>query len=269
MGWYGIYNLKYKGEDKEKFVKVAKIVIPSFKERFDVKDNDLKCKRLLSWYTSEVDIGEILGFLNDGDSVELTIDGETHPIIKRGEAEKANLPYYEEGELDELLWGNRPDYSNKKKNKNDKVELKFENVLITNKGGEIEIENKFRDVDRYIYDNLGNNDLLYYGIKYDNVKDLEDQFSAWADVVVGDKEMADIACKHITNSFKGIGQEVIEKSDLSDLVANLKNAIASPERLEEFLSGYKKEVVEEDKKENKSFQTDWIDYEAEFDDINW
>ena len=228
--------------------------------------DSLKCKRLLFWYTSEMDISEILGFLNEGDSVELSIDGETHPWVKRGVAEKANLPYYEEGEVEDIFLGRKPSGANKNKSKNDPVELKLENVVFTKKDGEIEMENKFRDEDRYIYDNLGNYDVLNYGIKYDNVKDLENQFSAWANVVVGDKEMADIACKHIANAFKDIEQETIEKSDL---VTNLQKAISSPEKLEEFLSGYKKEVVEENKKENKSFQTDWIDYEAEFDDINW
>lgn len=255
MGWYGIYNLKYKGDDKEKFVKVAKLVIPAFNERFDVKNNALHCKRLLSWYTSEMDISEILSFLNEGDTVELTIDGETHPWVKRGVAEKANLSYYEEVEEDDSLEGG----ASKKKSKNDPVELEFEKVTFTNKNGEVYIENEFEDEDRYIYDTLGNFDVLQYDLEHNDMQDLEGQLSDWANVVVGDKEMAEIACKHFENIFGDLEQEDIEKCDL---MANLQKAISSPEKLEEFLSGYKKE-----KEENKP-QSDWFDVETELDDMD-
>ncbi len=34
MGWYGDWNIKYNGKDSDKFVNLAKMIIPNYVKRF-------------------------------------------------------------------------------------------------------------------------------------------------------------------------------------------------------------------------------------------
>ena len=57
MGWYGNWNIKYNGKDSEKFVNLAKMIIPNYVKRFEETEKGvLDCKRSLSWYNADVDI---------------------------------------------------------------------------------------------------------------------------------------------------------------------------------------------------------------------
>ena len=35
MGWYGNWNIKYNGKDSDKFVNLAKMIIPNYVKRFE------------------------------------------------------------------------------------------------------------------------------------------------------------------------------------------------------------------------------------------
>ena len=66
MGWYGTWNLEYKGNNPKKFVNTAKLVIANFKKRFEISDDnsELEAVKGLSWYSADKDIEKI--FLNSG-----------------------------------------------------------------------------------------------------------------------------------------------------------------------------------------------------------
>ena len=70
MGWYGDFSLEYKGKDNEKFVKLAKLIIPNYVERFEEDKNVLNCTRSLSWYTAETDVEKIMSYLNNEDEMK-------------------------------------------------------------------------------------------------------------------------------------------------------------------------------------------------------
>ena len=81
MGWYGSWNIRYNGKNSEKFVNLAKLIIPNYVKRFEETEKGvLDCKRSLSWYNADVDISKIMEYLDENDTIDVEIDGETHPI---------------------------------------------------------------------------------------------------------------------------------------------------------------------------------------------
>lgn len=82
MSWFGNWNLEYTGENSEKFINTAKLVINNLKNRFEISDNknELESIRELSWYSADMEIEKILSYLDDGDQINVLIDGETHPV---------------------------------------------------------------------------------------------------------------------------------------------------------------------------------------------
>ena len=52
MGWYGSWEIKYNGNDNEKFTNLAKLIIPNYVKRFEETEKGrLESLRNLSWYS--------------------------------------------------------------------------------------------------------------------------------------------------------------------------------------------------------------------------
>ena len=104
MGWYGNWNIKYNGKDSDKFVNLAKMIIPNYVKRFEETEKGvLDCKRSLSWYNADVDISKMMEYLDENDTIDVEIDGETHPIsgtrkLSEEEAEWEEYAYENDGE---------------------------------------------------------------------------------------------------------------------------------------------------------------------------
>ena len=61
MGWYGSWDIKYNGKNSEKFVNLAKLIIPNYVKRFEETEKGrLECLRNLSWYNADVDISKMM-----------------------------------------------------------------------------------------------------------------------------------------------------------------------------------------------------------------
>lgn len=135
MGWYGSWDINYNGTNNEKFVKLSKLLIPNYIERFkeNKENNRLECTRNLSWYSADVDIAKIMEYLDDNDSLDVTIYGETKPYI-----------IDEDGE---------------------EQELECEEETFRKEDGKVVLDNPNPDEDRYTDDELG---------IYDYLADLED-----------------------------------------------------------------------------------------------
>lgn len=83
MGWYGDFQIQYKGNNPKKFHKLAKMIIPNSIMRFDFDDCnitensvDLACTRSLSWYSADEDMKKIMSYLSKEDMISMQIDGE-------------------------------------------------------------------------------------------------------------------------------------------------------------------------------------------------
>ena len=98
MGWYGSWNIKYNGANNERFVKLAKLLIPNYIERFEEnkEKNRLECTRDLSWYYADTDIAKIMEYLDESDSLDVTIYGETRPYFIDEDGEEQELECEEE-----------------------------------------------------------------------------------------------------------------------------------------------------------------------------
>ena len=89
MGWYGSWDIKYNGNDSEKFANLAKLIIPNYVKRFEETEKGrLECLRNLSWYSADVDISKMMEYLSEKDTIDVTIDGETHPILEKKKSQR-------------------------------------------------------------------------------------------------------------------------------------------------------------------------------------
>ena len=80
MSWGGVWNLKYNGENPKRFTDLCKIVIPDYQRRFEILDeNEIEAVKRIYWYSADKDIAEIMKLLGENDSIDVIIDGETHP----------------------------------------------------------------------------------------------------------------------------------------------------------------------------------------------
>lgn len=95
MSWSGYFELKYSGEEPEKFRNLCKIIIPNSLQRFDFSTDDagmtiLKCTRNLSWYTANADMMKVMNYLGENDLIHMFISGEgitENVIIGKNEGE--------------------------------------------------------------------------------------------------------------------------------------------------------------------------------------
>ncbi len=131
MSWFADWTIKYNGKDNDKFIKLAKLIIPDYENRFIENDekNLIDCIKDLDWRSADMDISKIMEYLGENDSLEVVIYGESGPYITD-----------EDGKYQEL--------------ENEKQTYRKQN-------GEIIIDNEHPNVDRLSYDELG----LYYDIE--------------------------------------------------------------------------------------------------------
>ena len=120
MSWGGVWNLRYKGQNPKRFLDLCKIVIPNYQRRFEVLDeNEIEAVKRISWYSADKDLAEIMKLLGENDSIDVIIDGETHP--------------YDENE----------------------EELPFEKQSFKIEDGKVVMLTDYEDLDRYTDDELG------------------------------------------------------------------------------------------------------------------
>ena len=120
MSWGGVWNLRYNGQNQKRFLDLCKIVIPNYQRRFEVLDeNEIEAVKRISWYSADKDIAEIMKLLGENDSIDVIIDGETHP--------------YDENE----------------------EELPFEKQSFKIEDGKVVMLTDYEDLDRYTDDELG------------------------------------------------------------------------------------------------------------------
>lgn len=120
MSWGGVWNLRYNGQNPKRFLDLCKIVIPNYQRRFEVLDeNEIEAVKRISWYSADKDLAEIMKLLGENDSIDIIIDGETHP--------------YDENE----------------------EELPFEKQSFKIEDGKVVMLTDYEDLDRYTDDELG------------------------------------------------------------------------------------------------------------------
>ncbi len=120
MSWGGVWNLRYNGQNPKRFTDLCKIIIPNYQRRFEVLDeNEIEAVKRISWYSADKDLAEIMKLLGENDSIDVIIDGETHP--------------YDENE----------------------EELPFEKQSFKIEDGKVVMLTDYEDLDRYTDDELG------------------------------------------------------------------------------------------------------------------
>lgn len=183
MGWYGNWNIKYNGKDSDKFVNLAKMIIPNYVKRFEETEKGvLDCKRNLSWYSADVDISKIMEYLDENDTIDVEIDGETHPI--RGKRRISE----EEAQYDEYAFEKDGKYYVYDEYDYEKQTFKKEN-------GQVVIDNEHPDEDRYISSELGVQEMLTYDIAYpENTRESE---------LEGNIDTVDSYISYIAQEFAG------------------------------------------------------------------
>lgn len=226
MGWYGSFSIEYKGKQNDKFVKLAKLIIPNYIERFEVEDESiLNCKRGLSWYSAEVDVCEIMRYLNEkGEEIIMSIDGETHPMVPKQLAEEKGL-YYEYPE-------DYYDYDEDLEDDEIQVDLLEEIIKFKNLGNDdgIVIENEYPDYERYTSDMLGKLDEFY---DYDRgeIDDLNRYIELVASIVENDIKMQEKVCLFLTSIKQALGE--IKQDRVREFLESAENK----EKLLKFLKG--------------------------------
>lgn len=183
MGWYGDWNIKYNGKDSDKFVNLAKMIIPNYVKRFEETEKGvLDCKRNLSWYSADVDISKIMEYLDENDTIDVEIDGETHPI--RGKRRISE----EEAQYDEYAFEEDGKYY-----VND--EYDYEKQTFKKENGQVVIDNEHPDGDRYISPKLGVQEMLTYSLAYpENARESE---------LEGNTDTVDSYISYIAQQFAG------------------------------------------------------------------
>ncbi len=253
MGWYGSWRIEYKGKDKDKFVNLSKMIIPNFRERFEVDENVLECTRDLSWYSADDDIETIMSYLDEGDEIHTSIDGETHPIVNLSEAEKAGVSYDyldDEDEYDD--YDEDEEYDDYDEDENDDevdedeleetedddplVELTEETQIFTKKNGKVVMECPFVDEDRCSGYVNGNGEYLSYMIDKNEIDELKENLEFWANSFGKDKEFLPIASKYFSKLLSGY--KISGKSEIGKIIKDFKKASSSAEGLEKFFDGY-------------------------------
>lgn len=173
MGWYGNWNIKYNGKDSEKFVNLAKLIIPNYVKRFkETKKGVLDCKRSLSWYNADVDISKIMEYLDENDTIDVEIDGETHPIreviSEGGEFVREGTPNEEDFDysITDKTTGVTTYHFNTKYKEPEIDYYEYEEQTFRKENGSVIIGNEHPDEDRYTSSNLGVQEMLIYYIAY-------------------------------------------------------------------------------------------------------
>ena len=189
MGWYGTWNLEYTGNNKQKFLNTAKLVIANFKKRFEISDDnsELEAVKGLSWYSADMDIEKILSYLDDGDQIHVLIDGETHPYDDNDE------------------------------------ELEWEEQTYKKQNGQVSMDCEYADCDRYQSDRHGMKGAFIYELSYPDrareetisggYTDTLDTYIQWIAQEMGDSEEMMPIIQDFMNEIMNISrEEVVEEN---------------------------------------------------------
>lgn len=206
MGWYGNWDIKYNGKNSEKFVNLAKLIIPNYVKRFqETEKGRLECKRSLSWYNADVDISRIMGYLDESDNIDVIIDGETHPIrgkrrLSEEEFWKEEYAFEEDGEY--YVYD----------------EYDYEKQTFRKENGQVVIDNEHLDEDRWKRSNLGVQEMLTYYIAYpQNAKESE---------LDGNTDTINSYINYIAQEFAG-------NDDIMPAVQDFVYSIFDPQKLKD------------------------------------
>lgn len=202
MGWYGSWDIKYNGKDSEKFVSLAKLIIPNYVKRFEENEKGrLECKRNLSWYNADVDISKIMEYLSDTDTIDVTIDGETHPIreviSEGGEFVREGTPSEDDFDyaITDKTTGVTTYYFNTEYEEPEIDYYEYEEQTFRKENGKVVIDNEHPDEERYISSNLGVQEMFTYEIAYPE--------SAHEGEKDGDASTVSSYIKYIAQQFAG------------------------------------------------------------------
>lgn len=153
MGWYGSWDIKYNGNDSEKFANLAKLIIPNYVKRFEETEKGrLECLRNLRWYSADVDISKMMEYLSEKDTIDVTIDGESHPILGK-------IEISEEEEWNEYAFEEDGKYYVYD-------ELDYEEQTFKKENGQVVLNNEQPDEERWKTSTLGVQKMLTYYIAY-------------------------------------------------------------------------------------------------------
>lgn len=231
MGWYGTWNLEYKGNNQKKFVNTAKLVIANFKKRFEISDDnsELEAVKGLSWYSADMDIEKILSYLDDEDQIHVLIDGETHPYDDNDE------------------------------------ELEWEEQTYKKENGQVSMECEYTDCDRYQSDRNGMKGAFIYELSYPDrareetisggYTDTLDTYISWIAQEMGnDEEMLPIIQDFMNEIMNISRDEVIEENGKIDDKAfayfnEVKSKFQSLESTRVYLSEIREKLPPKEKEE--------------------
>lgn len=173
MGWNGNWTIKYNGKNSEKFVNLAKLIIPNYVKRFEeTAKGVLDCKRSLRWYNADVDISKIMEYLDESDTIDVEIDGETHPIreviSEGGEFVREGTPNEDDYDyaITDSTTGVTTYYFDTEYEEPEIDYYEYEKQTFRKENGSVVIDNEHPDEDRYTSSNLGVQEMLTYCIAY-------------------------------------------------------------------------------------------------------
>lgn len=225
MGWYGNWNIKYNGNDSEKFVNLAKLIIPNYVKRFEETEKGmLDCKRSLSWYNADVDIAKIMEYLDENDTIDVEIDGETHPIreviseggefVKEGKPDMYNYDWASYNEdTGETIYHFGTEY------REPEIDYyEYEEQTFRKENGSVVIDNEHPDEDRYTSSNLGVQEMFTYEIAYPE--------SAHEGEKEGNSDTVSSYIKYIARQFAG-------NEDFMPIVQDFVYSIFDPQKLKD------------------------------------
>lgn len=221
MGWYGNWDIRYNGQNSKKFVDLAKLIIPNYVKRFEeTEEGRLECKRSLSWYSADIDIAQIMQYLDEKDSIDVLIDGESHPIrriIDEGgvKGRVATAENYDWAESDRktgmLIYHLNDEY------REPEIEYyDYEKQTFRKEDGKVIIDNEHPDDERYTVSTNGIQEMLAYTIVYpENTKGSE---------LEGNTDTLDSYIKYIA-------QQLSENDEIMPAVQDFVYTMLDPQKL--------------------------------------
>ncbi|MCI8273031.1 MAG: hypothetical protein HFJ55_02985 [Clostridia bacterium] len=225
MGWYGNWNIKYNGNNSEKFVNLAKLIIPNYVKRFEETEKGmLDCKRSLSWYSADVDIAKIMEYLDENNTIDVEIDGETHPIrevineggefVREGTPSEEDFDYY----ITDKTTGVTTYHFNTEYEEPEIDYYEYEKQTFRKENGSVVIDNEHPDEDRYTSSNLGIQEMFTYEIAYPE--------SAHEEGKEGDTDTVSSYIKYIAQQFAG-------NEEFMPIVQDFLYSIFDPQKLKD------------------------------------
>ena len=272
-GWYGTWNLEYTGKNNEKFVNTAKLVIANFKKRFEISNDksELEAIKSLSWYSADMDIERILSYLEDGDSIHVLIDGETHPIreviSEGGYVTREGTPNEDDYDWSETNkeTGETTYHFNEEYIEPEYDFCDWEEQTYKKENGKVTMECEFTDCDRYQSDRHGMRGSFIYELSYPDkarketieggFTDTLDTYIAWIAQEMGDNEEMMPIIQDFMNDIMNISRdEVIEENGEIDEEAfayfnEVKAKFNSLESTKQYISEIKAKLPPKEKEE--------------------